>query len=93
MKIQENKNIGELVAQDYRTASVFKKYKIDFCCNGNRTIADACEKSKIDSSKILDDLDAAMQSKVSSIDFQSWPLDLLYRKETPSVCGRKNLGD
>ena len=77
MKIQENQNIGELVAQDYRTASVFKKYKIDFCCNGNRTVADACEKGKIDSSKILSDLEGAMESNVSSIDFKSWPLDLL----------------
>lgn len=77
MKIQENQNIGELVALDYRTASVFKKYKIDFCCNGNRTIADACKKGDIDSINILSDLEAAMQSKVTSTDFQSWPLDLL----------------
>lgn len=77
MKIQENQNIGELVALDYRTASVFKKYKIDFCCNGNRTISDACENKKIDTTKILDDLDNATQSKDTATDFQSWPLDLL----------------
>jgi len=77
MKIEENQNIGELVAQDYRAASVFKKYKIDFCCNGNRTISEACEKSKIDPLKILSDLDTATQTSESSIDFKSWPLDLL----------------
>ncbi len=77
MEIKENQNIGELVAQDYRAASVFKKYKIDFCCNGNRTIFEACEKSKIDPSKILNDLDAATQTIETAIDFQSWPLDLL----------------
>ena len=32
MNIQENQIIGELVAKDYRTASIFKKYGIDFCC-------------------------------------------------------------
>ncbi len=42
MKVENNQNIGELVAQDYRAASVFKKYGIDFCCQGNRTISDAC---------------------------------------------------
>ena len=26
------KNIGEIVAEDYRTATVFEKYGIDFCC-------------------------------------------------------------
>jgi regulator of cell morphogenesis and NO signaling len=44
MEISQGQIIGELVAQDYRTASVFKKYGIDFCCQGNRTIQDACEK-------------------------------------------------
>ena len=46
MNIQEKNIIGELVAQDYRAASVFKKYGIDFCCQGNRTIQDACEAKK-----------------------------------------------
>ncbi len=39
MNITSQSIIGELVAQDYRTASVFKNHGIDFCCNGNRTTA------------------------------------------------------
>lgn len=78
MKIQENNIIGELVAQDYRAASVFKKYGIDFCCQGNRTIQDACEAKNIDASSVLVDLNEANKaSTASSIDYQSWPLDLL----------------
>ena len=78
MNIQENQIIGELVANDYRTASVFKKYSIDFCCQGNRTINDACETKKIDEKLVVSDLNALMQSQSdSSIDFKSWPLDLL----------------
>ena len=78
MNIQENNIIGELVAQDYRAASVFKKYGIDFCCQGNRTIEEACEKKNIDTKKVLEDLVAMMESKSeSTTDYQSWPLDLL----------------
>ena len=77
MEIKENQIIGELVAQDYRAASVFKKYKIDFCCNGYRTIFEACKKNKINPSSIINDLDAATQTRETAIDFQSWPLDLL----------------
>ena len=73
-----NQIIGELVAKDYRTASVFKKYSIDFCCQGNRTIEEACEKKNIDTKKVLEDLVAMMESKSESTsDYQSWPLDLL----------------
>lgn len=73
-----NQIIGELVAKDYRTASVFKKYSIDFCCQGNRTIEEACEKKNIDTKKVLEDLVAMMESKSeSTTDYQSWPLDLL----------------
>lgn len=73
-----NQIIGELVAKDYRTASVFKKYSIDFCCQGNRTIEEACEKKNIDTKKVLEDLVAMMESKSESTsNYQSWPLDLL----------------
>lgn len=76
--MEENQIIGELVAKDYRTASVFKKYSIDFCCQGNRTIEEACEKKNIDTKKVLEDLVAMMESKSESTsDYQSWPLDLL----------------
>lgn len=79
MSIQENQIIGELVAKDYRAASVFKKYGIDFCCQGNRTINDACEAKKIDSNLVIGDLNAqSSESKTeNSIDYKSWPLDLL----------------
>lgn len=76
--MKENQIIGELVAEDYRTASVFKKYSIDFCCQGNRTIQEACDRKNIDTTKVIEDLDALMQAKsASATDYQSWPLDLL----------------
>ena len=78
MTIQKNQIIGELVAKDYRTASVFKKYGIDFCCQGNRTIDDACEKKNIDPKSVVQDLDTAIQAPgTNTTDYESWPLDLL----------------
>ena len=80
MEVQKNQIIGELVAQDYRSASVFKKYGIDFCCQGNRTISDACNAKEMDVEVVLNDLndiDNANVSNSGGIDFKSWPLDLL----------------
>lgn len=78
MKIQEDQIIGQLVANDYRTASIFKKYTIDFCCQGNRTIEDACKAKDINQKLVLSDLNELLQSNAdAATDFQSWPLDLL----------------
>ncbi|OPC37759.1 iron-sulfur cluster repair di-iron protein [Elizabethkingia miricola] len=69
--------IGAMVAEDFRTAAVFKKYGIDFCCKGGRTITDACEKKGIDEQKIYEEIENLPKSGGTNIDFTSWPLDLL----------------
>ncbi|AUC81172.1 iron-sulfur cluster repair di-iron protein [Lacinutrix sp. Bg11-31] len=72
------KQIGQFVAEDFRTAAVFSKYKIDFCCNGNRFIEEACEKKGIDSTTLTQELEAVLNSTTDqSIDYKSWPIDLL----------------
>jgi len=76
MLVQE-KTIGQMVAEDFRAAAVFRKYKIDFCCKGNRTIEEACDNKKVTPEEIYEDLDALNQAKAGDIDFNSWPLDLL----------------
>lgn len=77
MEILEEQIIGELVAQNYKTASVFKKFKIDFCCNGNRTISEACERKKLDPSQLINELRNTIINVEQNIDFNSWELDLL----------------
>lgn len=79
MNITENNIIGELVAQNYRTSTVFKKYKIDFCCNGNRSIAEACQNNAIDSHVLIGELEDVSQYSphTQAINFMAWPLDLL----------------
>ncbi len=76
MLVQE-KTIGQMVAEDFRAAAVFRKYKIDFCCKGNRTIEEACDNKKVTPEEIYKDLDALNKAKAGDIDFNSWPLDLL----------------
>ena len=72
-----NEQIGNLVAADFRTAAVFKKFGIDFCCKGGRTIEEACKPKNIDVEKIYDELQSIPKSGNGNIDFTSWPLDLL----------------
>lgn len=72
-----NEHIGEIVSKDFRTAAIFKKNGIDFCCKGGRTIEDACSAKKINAQKIYDDIEALPNKEGNSIDFNTWPLDLL----------------
>jgi len=69
--------IGEIVAENFRTASVFSKFGIDFCCKGDRTIQQACEKKSVDMQELITKLTEAIAEKDENIDFKSWPLDLL----------------
>jgi regulator of cell morphogenesis and NO signaling len=34
--------LGEIAAKDLRKAQVFKKYGLDFCCGGKKTVKQAC---------------------------------------------------
>jgi regulator of cell morphogenesis and NO signaling len=78
MKITENNIIGQLVAEDYHTASVFKSYGIDFCCKGNRSIGDVCLSKNMDVNKLIKDLNQAIQPAGNAgNDYKNWPLDLL----------------
>ncbi|WP_140485001.1 iron-sulfur cluster repair di-iron protein [Flavobacterium sp. GSA192] len=78
METLEKTTIGEYVAKDFRTAAIFSKYGIDFCCKGNRTIEQACEKKFIDANEIQEEINAVLATKNdNTIDFQSWPMDLL----------------
>ncbi len=78
MNLTDEKTIGELVAGNYRTAPVFKKYGIDFCCKGGRTIEDACASKGINPEPLLADLDKAFEIKDDSgNDYTAWPLDKL----------------
>lgn len=78
MNITAKSIVGELVAADYRTAAVFKQHDIDFCCKGNRTIEEVCNKAKLDKEQLIEELNQlAKKSNNSTTDFASWDIDLL----------------
>lgn len=50
-------SIGEIVALDYRAASVFKEAGIDFCCGGKKSIDETCSEKRIDKSALIKKLE------------------------------------
>ncbi len=72
------KTIGEIVADDFRTAAIFSRNNMDFCCGGHKTVKEVCEKKNINTNALTAELEAVLASKADNqIDFKSWPLDLL----------------
>ena len=78
MTTVENKTIGEIVAEDYRTAQIFKNHNIDFCCKGNRSVKEVCETNDIDPEVLIREIETIQQeNRETNTDYQSWPLNLL----------------
>ena len=75
--LQKN-TIGEYVAQDFRTAALFSKYKIDFCCKGNKTLDEVCEAKGLNVNQIENEINTVLNSNSSTeIDFKSFSPNLL----------------
>ena len=75
--LTKEKTIGEFVAEDFRAAQVFRKYKIDFSSKADRTVEEACENKKYQAEDIYNELENVGNLKSGDINFNSWPLDLL----------------
>jgi len=73
-----NKSVGEFVAADYRTAKVFEKYGIDFCCGGKAALSDACREKGINLGTIKREIEAAKSEPLErSLNYAAWELPFL----------------
>ncbi len=75
---EKSKTIGELVASDYRKAEVFRKFGLDFCCGGHKTLKEACDKKGINVLEVESAIaEIEKTSKNNQQDFNNWELDFL----------------
>lgn len=92
--MQITDTVGSIVSNDIRTAHVFKKYNIDFCCGGTTTVAKACEKKGLNPKALLHELrDETTEPKKDQIDFLQWKASTLidYIEERHHSYVRENL--
>ncbi len=74
---QTEPTIGEMVANDYRKAEVFKRFGIDFCCGGKELLDKTCNKRGIDLAEVKQALNELDEIPQVSHDYHNWELDVL----------------
>ena len=77
MVLENEKTVANYVAENIKTAHVFKKHGIDFCCGGNITVAEACAKKNVDVVILEKELEAVDAVKDVIEDYNKWELDFL----------------
>ena len=98
-----DKTIGEIVAEDYRTAAVFEKHRIDFCCGGQAALSAICQQKGLDPLVIAGEIREAMSTPVDrSQNYTTWSLSFLvdtavsrrlHRQYPPCISQREHWPD
>lgn len=74
----KNKTIAQIVSDDISTASVFKKYHIDFCCGGGKTVESACIKAHVNVDDVINDLiNNTPKNNAPALNFKDWTAEFL----------------
>jgi len=74
----KNKTIGQIVADDYRAAAIFKNAGIDFCCGGNQSLELACKEKNADAEKISVEIkELELSTPTFQHDFKNWDIAFL----------------
>src|SRR5262245_30245897 len=72
----DSATVGDIVATDFRTAGVFERFGIDFCCGGRRSLAEACQSAEADQDAVIRAL-RALPAERNNDDVREWRLDRL----------------
>ncbi len=77
--IDQNLLVSDIVSNDYRTADVFRKHGIDFCCGGKWSLKMVCETKNLDIAIIKKELEEAIRiiHLPNTLRFDEWNIDFL----------------
>ena len=70
--------VGQIAAKDIKKVEIFRKYGIDFCCGGKKSLAKVCEEKGLELSKVEAELNSANDmAPHAHTNFNDFPLDFL----------------
>ena len=79
VRLDRDSYVSDLVKQDYRTAAVFRKFGIEFCCTARFPLSLVCENKGLELEDVLKELKAAIRppQSVAHLPVEEWDVDFL----------------
>lgn len=77
MEALKERTVGQIVADDYRAAQIFRTFGLDFCCGGNKTVAEAAAGKSIDPEIVKQALQKLDNTESEHNNYNDWSIDFL----------------
>lgn len=95
-EINVNRTVGNIVAEVPKAGELFMEYKIDFCCGGDRPLADALQEKGIEPEEIISRLEKIQKDQEKNAEQSDFtgmsPVELIdYIQDTHHVYVKKTL--
>jgi len=69
----KNMTVGEIVAEDFRAASIFKNAGIDFCCGGKKKLDQICSETGTDPDELVKKLNEMRGARNTTVhNYKEW---------------------
>jgi regulator of cell morphogenesis and NO signaling len=75
--MEQNVTLAEIAVTHPGAARVFYQHRLDFCCGGRRSLAEACEEKGLDAAAILDTIERADAAVTDAVRWDAAPLPSL----------------
>lgn len=77
--LYDNEKVADIVRNNYRTAEVFKAYRINYCCAGDISLRKLCSEKNISYPELIRRLNQAAQTAAPGpeLEFHKWKIDFL----------------
>ena len=76
-QITQGESVGQIAAKDIRKAEIFRKYGIDFCCGGKKSLKQACEEKGLKLTEVEQALEGVGAASKVFENYDRWSPDFL----------------
>ncbi len=77
MSVNTAKTVREVAVEFPEATRIFEKFGIDYCCGGNKSLAEACAASNLSVDQVLDSLELAEQTARAKQKDRNWQTEPL----------------